>query len=601
MREKSGITHIHGFNIGTHSTSWHFSLHGYIQKYVGAGRYYLLTETHGLPIGSKSITYNPEVNQLAIPLIANIGLDVALLYLIESNDKKAFQASISRKEILNISKEDATKLYDSWIKVLDPYVVAGEKPVWHERECNIVLPMIARLCIWLDPKRVLNIIHLIWKIYGLCDNDAELLSTCYNSLPIDQAIEAWWEVMRLPISLDDGKQDIIKPNVHIQEWRGNKSTVDFIIAGLSNDSFDIRSAAMDRFCDIHLILPQKYQDEVDNAIFANFDKLLNFELISILGVVLQNGDERVWKDKFRAHLQERIVNFIESDISISRSSTPISTFDDFIITFIDCYRHLTQEQVNKILKKILDFLTDNYETLRDTNDSESLFGGLKRFLDQAMNHVNIFIAHIDASSLQNEIRNDLLKKFKLLSSSYPLIRTIVHLSFIGKSVDTSESVKDNKEFIKYSLEKDVISSDYNRMRDAFYAAAESQQLTKGNFSIQEIVKSAIDHIRDHLDSETYYILLLLPLWIAPNIIMKKNLGILFNILAELPQRISNAKDITAELKSDMLYYGGQLAGQISKTEFDDVDKTNCIESWQTFANSTSFPNDIRNGFFKGQK
>lgn len=599
--DKSGITHIHGFNIGTHGTSWHSGPRGYIRKYIGAGRYYLLTEIYGRPIGSKSTTYNSNVNQLAIPLIADAGLDVALLYLIESNDQQAFKASISRKVILGISKEDATKLYDTWIKVLEPYMESEKKPIWYERECNIVLPMITRLCVWLDPERVLKIIRFVRDRYGLYENDAELLSTCYNSLPIDKAIESWWETMTCPISLDSRNRDIVKPDVNIERWDGNKSIVNIIIEGLSNESLDIRSAAVNRFCDIHAILPKEYQEDIDKAILTNFDKLLRTDIISILGVELQSGDDRVWKDRFMMYLKECINKFLESDFKISSSSTPVSDFDNFVVTFIDCCRHLTQEQVNNIFKKILDFLEENYEVLRDTNDSESLFGGLKRFLNQAMNHVNIFIAHVDASSLQNELKNELLKKFKLLSNSYPLIRTIVRLSFIDKSGDTGESVKENREFIKDSLEKNVIFPDHNRMWDAFYAAVESQQLTKGNFSIQEIVKSAIDHIRYHLDSETYYILLLLPLWIAQNIIMKKNLRILFDILSELPQRILAAKDITAELKSDMLYYGGQLAGQISKTEFDDVDKIKCVENWQVFANSNAFPHDIRNGFFKGQE
>lgn len=137
------------------------------------------------------------------------------------------------------------------------------------------------------------------------------------------------------------------------------------------------------------------------------------------------------------------------------------------------------------------------------------------------------------------------------------------------------------------------------MKDAFFGAAESQRLTKGTFSIQAIVKSSIDHIRYHLDSETYYILLLLPLWINPNIIAKQNLGILFDILSDLPQRAIASKGISAELKSDILYYGGRLVGQIVKKEFEDVDKMNCIETWQSFANSHDFPQDIRNGYFEG--
>lgn len=322
-------------------------------------------------------------------------------------------------------------------------------------------------------------------------------------------------------------------------------------------------------------------------------------MISILCIDSQTGDNRVWMEKFLIYLQEQILKFSEASFNTSGSSAPIDAFDAFIVIFIACYKHLTEEQIKAIFKKILIFLKENYEVLRDTDDSESLFGGLKRFLNQAMEHVNIFISRVNVSYLPNDLRNELLKRFKLLSDSYPLIRTIVRLSFIDKSIDTNESVKENKQFIKNNLEKDVISSDHNRMKDAFFGAAESQRLTKRTFSIQAIVKSSIDHIRYHLDSETYYIILLLPLWINPNIIAKQNLGILFDILSDLPQRAIASKGISAELKSDILYYGGRLVGQIVKKEFEDVDKMNCIETWQSFANSHDFPQDIRNGYFEG--
>ncbi|MDE7025453.1 MAG: SIR2 family protein [Paramuribaculum sp.] len=599
--KKVGMTHTHGFNIGTHRTSWNSGSRGYIEKYVGAGRYYLITEAYGQPIGAKSMTYNSNINQLVLPLITEVRFNAALSYLVESNDKNALKSALSRQEILNISEEDAINLFDIWIKVLEPNIEPKTRFPWNGRERNVVLPLLVRLCVWLNFDRIFVLIKYIWNIYDSYHNNiSELLTTCYNSLPLDKAVELWWKVMNMPIILDERERDIIKPMVHIKEWMGNDSIVDIITNGIANDSLPIRRAAIDRFCDIHTILPKDAQEKIDNAIIAKFDSLLNTNLISILGVDLKPGDNRIWKDRFISYLNEQVVKFIESDFKISGSSVTVSAFDDQIVTFIDCCKHLTQEETNGVLKKILDFVNDNYTVLRDTNDADSLFGGLKRFLDLAMEHINIFIAEIDDAFVQNELRNELLDKIKLLSDSYPLIRAVVRLSFIGKSEDKGESVKENRQFIRNCLERDVISSDHNRMEDSFLAAAECQQLTKGNFSIQEIVKSSIDHIRYHLDSETKYILLLLPIWITSNVIMKQNLRILFDVLSMLPQRITDAKDIAAELKSDMLYFGGQLAGQISKVEFIDVDKTKCVESWQSFANSNTYPHDIRNGYFKGQ-
>lgn len=600
--EKSRISHVHDFDIGSHITTWRLGPRGYIQKYVGASRYYLLAEAYGQPLGTNTMTYNSEMNQLAIPLIAESSLDTAVLYLIESRDRQALKDTISRRVILGISEEDATKLYDFWIKVLEPYLMLERKPMKYGRECEIVLPLLARLCVWLNPVRILQLIKLIWIINDLYINDqSEFLVTCYNSLSKDKSVELWWEAMSRPIFLDHRRQEIIKPKVKIEKWNGNTTIVDIIIKGLSSDDLAICEAAVDRFYDIHAILPKDYQGKMDQAILANFDKLLNANLILPFGSYLQLNDNRVWKDRFITYLNKQVIKFTESDFQFSGVSGNLSTFDDFIVTFINCFQYLTQDEINGILRKISNSINDNYKVLHDTNYFNSTFGELKRGLDFIMGHLNTFMIKVDASFIHDALRNELLEKSKSLCDIFPLIRPIVHLSFMGKSIGPIASRKENRQFIKQKLEKDVISSDPKRIQDAFFAVVDSQQLTKGNFPIQEIVKSAIDHIHYCLDTTTNDILLSLPIWIKANLILKQNLRILFSILAELPQRIISSKDITPELKSDMLYYGGYLAGQIARTKFNGIDKSQCVKSWTAFADSHEFPHDIRNGFFKGQE
>ena len=85
------MTHTHGFNIATHGTFWNSGLRGYIEKYVGTGRYYLIT----------------------------------------------------------ISEEEAIYLFDTWIKVREPNIEPKARFPWDDRERNVVLPMIVRLCIGL--------------------------------------------------------------------------------------------------------------------------------------------------------------------------------------------------------------------------------------------------------------------------------------------------------------------------------------------------------------------------------------------------------------------------------------------------------------------
>lgn len=594
--EKPSVTHTHGFNIGTLGTSWHSGSSGYIEKYVGAGRYYLLAEAYGQPIGANSMTYNSNLNQLALPLIAEVGLDVALSYLVESNDKNTLNTTLSRQKILNISEKDAIKLFDSWIEVLMPYMESGNKPTWRSREINIVLPILARLCVWLNADRIVLIIKFIQRIYDSSQaNLSELLTTCYNSLPIDKAIEVWWSIMENPIVLDYRKCDIPKPHIKIEKWQGTDLTIDIIINGLANKSQDIRRVAVNRFFDIHTILPEEYREKIDHSILLHFDNLLNTRLISFLGISLIPDQDRIWKNKFITHLNSQVAKFQELDFKITGSSAIISNLDNYMVKFIDCYKHITTNQINLITEKILYFININFETLHDTHDSESFLGGMKRFLDSAMNYINRYIERIDCSLIHKGVREELLKKVIALKDQYPLAQAIVNLSFISQSNTFTD---DDKATIKQYLKNGITSSDKDWIIDAFSATGNCHRLTNGRFSVQEIVQTAIEKVHYLFNYETTYMLFGFQTWIQSNIIKKQNLKILFEILSSLPQRITKTQDISAELQADLLYYGGQLAACISKTQFNGIDSTECIKQWQVLANSKTIPNDIRNGYLR---
>ena len=596
--EISRITYSRGFNIGTHSTSWNSGRYGYIKKYVGAGRYFLMTEAYGMPIGTCTMSYNTNINQLALALISKINLDTTISYLIESNDKNALKTALSREAILNISEESATRLFDSLINVLEH--CQETESIWHSRRKNIILPILVRLCVWLDSDRICKIIEFIQKLYNSYpDNLPELLATCYNSLSIDKAIELWWKIMKSPIILNYQKHDMVKPILHIKEWRGNSSVIDIITNGMANESLDIRRAAVNRFCDIHTILPNQYRNKIDKAICSNFDNLSKTNLSSILGVTLQLNENRIWNEQFLKNLHLQLNTFLNSDFTITSSSQTITNFENLMVLFINCHRHLTSQQKNLIFRKILCFVDKNFEVLCTTKDSDSFFGGMKRFLDSAMIQVNEFISETDCSVIQKIVIHRLINKFTRLTSSYPLICAIVNLSLNTGTKKTNKPFKDNQRLIRHWMEKGVTSSNKNEMYDTFLAAKKCYNLSNGNFSIQGIVRISIDHLRYFLNDVTVSILRCYPLWIDSGIIKKSNLKVLLELLSMLPQRISEDKDISADLKKDLLYYGGYLAGIVSKTKFIDVDKTDCVNNWLSFTNSHNFPYDICNGYFKG--
>lgn len=141
--EKAGMTHTHGFNIATLGT-----LNSGLRGYTKICRNWSLL-SYNRSIMTKSITYNSNINQLALPLVAEVRFNAALSYLVESNDKNALKSALSRQEILNISEEEAIYLFDTWIKVREPNIEPKARFPWDDRERNVVLPMIVRLCIGL--------------------------------------------------------------------------------------------------------------------------------------------------------------------------------------------------------------------------------------------------------------------------------------------------------------------------------------------------------------------------------------------------------------------------------------------------------------------
>lgn len=590
----SGVSHSHGFNIGSHSTTWSTGPYGYFMKYVGAGRYYLMAEACGLPVGAKHVTHNSDVNKLALPLIAEISPDAALLYLVESNDGSAMKTTVSRKLILSMSAEHATELFDSWMKLLEFLDGSYMTPDERERECKVIIPTLARLCVWLDTGRTVRMIHLIWKLYDYVDMPG-LLTTCYNSLPPDKAEAVCMEALERPILPGN---DIIRPDVPLRNWRGSEKIVDIIVEGLSSESSEIRQSALNRFCDVRNVLSQTYKDAIDEAILKNFDRLDDSNFMSILGVDMKPGEDRVWKEKFTARLQERLDKFAETDFKIAGSSISISDFESCIITFIDCSRHLTAEMTKRICGIILEFITVNFDVLKDTEDSDSFWGGLKRYLDSAMSYAGMLICRMDISCVQSRIKDELLKNFIQLRDKYVLLEAIYNLSF---NYETGKGIsRENLRFLKNCIETDTLSHKSERISDAFSTFVKLRQSCGRSFTGRGIVKTVIDYLRYQIDSTTGYVLFYLYKWIESEVIDKGNLRLLFSNLSSLLPRITAADDIPAELKSDILYYGCQLAGLVSRIDFKDVDKTECVETWRIFAESEMYPLDIRNGFWRGR-
>ncbi len=597
--DSNGRRRKHNFNIGTYRTSWSSGRTGYILKYIGATRFFQISERYGYPVGSNYITYNEVWNKAALPLIAAISTRSSVLLLNEVNNRDALDEAFNRNIVSSIDKVSAYKFFEFWIAKLEGYCTESNWAIGKGRFGNVIIPMLSRLSIWVNESDIIKLIEIIWKLYDNSWYDfAADLRLAYNSLDNHQSEEIWWKVLAHPITLGYRKEDLPHPSAVVDEWKGNVAVINIIKDGLVSTSYDIRRAAIYRLCLVYQLLPPEFKLTIDQLISDNFDAIKSPDFLSHLGVWRSMGNH-VWDEQFEGVLHERLDRFKDSQVTEFHSSNDIENFTNDLMVFVNSMKILTENEKNEIILKIAEFFSSNGKQLMK-DDSESLLGGFKRFYDDTVLMINHFISDSNYYNLEDDVRNTILSSVVELSPIYNTTAIIIELSFKLNNKKNLYCSNDEKLEIIRQIKNNINSKEENRIAGAFESLVRFNTLSNNRAAIQDIIQDVINQIKFLYNEQSVIYLKHLSVWVKAGIIKSANLNNLIKILIELPSKALMLKD-KAELTADLLYYGAKLVGFMSVMALKSEAFRGCIEDWKNLCEDESLPNDIRKGFKFGQQ
>lgn len=590
-------TTTHGFNIGTSTTTWHLSHKGYFHRYIGSGRFYLLAEIYGYPIGSREISYDKRLNGISLPILAELDFGVAVNYLMEINNEEVTDKALSRRALFHLGFEEPSRLFDEWIEKINPKGISKMNFRRKNREFNTMLRVFARGSVWLDDEKTLQLIHILWDIddFSYSKRDS-YLRTCYNSLSAIKREEVWWEIMNSPIKLSSNFSDLIKPQIAINSWKGDDNTIEAIITGLESPHRDLRHVAMNRFCEVQSLMPDDLREEVDAVITERFGNIIDNDFSDYLGHCLKRVPNRRWEPLLRDYFTKKFADALTKDYTFVNSSAPISDFESFIISCINCRSCLSSLQTEQVLSKIIDFFELNRKEMMKQREPSPFLGGMRDFFGNAVVHIVDFIAATDVSVMPEDLLKRLLRLLVEIGDTYPTLVAVANIFLQqGSKIDIGKAEL-SRQLIKEWMKKGVVSQKQERMRDAFRAVIKSHKLTNGVLGLNDVVKPAIELLKLVINETTKNIIIHLFNVLNYPILGKRKTKLLVDIMAELPERILIDNGISAELKADLLYYGLRLARKLEPLHSDEVDVSRCAAAWHEILNSPTIANDIKRGY-----
>lgn len=595
--KSGGVKKIHGFNIGSESTTWHSGTRGYNTMYLAAGNYFQMAEEYGKPIGREYGTFNADILRKTISLLSEINANVAIGYLIEGNDTDAVEKGFSRSLFFGkTDRSQFTGIFNEWLKMLSEITKESDNKLSYRIE-NVVIPLLAHLSVYAEPGKLSSFADILESMHGEYRYDIrEYVVTVYNSLPLEECRRRWWKLMSLPVKLDYNERDYPLPGAIIRTWEGNNDVVNAIVEALKSDDNGIRTSGIERLQSVYEILPADAMARIEPVITDRWDSFKDTNLISILATYDDDIDNRSWAELLKNDVSEIYHKFLSMPDEKVTSSELISDFAGWLAVMIDCCKLLTTEQIEHILEKICNFIASNIDSVTK-DDSLTMFGGMHRFWQNAMSIVNIFVARCDLSKIKSGLKGDLQEQFYSLRSLYPLAQSIAAIITSDGNFMSSTRKRDHTKMRKVIF--DGICSERKWMiNDAFEAALICREASKDRFGMQNIAEEVINRLHYRPDRISVRYIKNLYIWIKGGILTDAQFDKLCKFLRELPQLVIQDSSIDAEIKSDLLYYAGRLVARIGDNP-NPGKQHDCYVDWLLLSADENIPADIRKGFAIG--
>lgn len=433
---------IHNFKLGSYSNTWSMGPGGFVIDYLYSQRWFALKEKVGLTF----YVVDEKFHQHCIDRMFSYDWRFAWDKLLVVASSKLVRETLSRKFLALISRKEANEIFDEYIGYLDCY---GEIMNAHQKgvvRYNLV-HMLGRLCSVITEDRVMHYAKSLMKFD--VRTVSEILSFVYDFLPTEKLS------LLMPEAL--AKFDIRTPyEIGIQLPSNRK-----------NLSFPIDAALLAKICDGFSSKELKKQSEAYSlCVFLWEDKTLRAAdkehlenairkwratnestEVHYSYNLLEANDEEL--PRLNALVQKAVDDFCGGDYVCNGSSDILSLCSSNLEKVCIHDKRLSEEQIQNVFDKIVDFVHQNLSTLTGENDDEMFFGGIRSILNEIMSYISSFVCWHSHDIVGNGCLNLFSSDLETISNKG--YRCLPMLVWLTSTRDTLLLADEMKERLKKSL------------------------------------------------------------------------------------------------------------------------------------------------------
>ena len=586
--DTSGVYRIHNFNINDKQITWKSGISGFNREYLNIYRFVQLYEAVGYPFGLCNMTINGDDFQTLLPKLMEDETSYVLSVMIRSCNKKLVESCLTRTSLLRITRKQANEIFDEMIEWCEKYSM-DKNEVLQKRIFHVIIPLLSKLCVKLSSDRILKLFQYHKTIYYQYQNyyDSKLVACIYNCLNDEDLLKIINELLECSIQPLRNK-DILFPSRGYEKYTVSDSSLEIIEQGLYHDSEVFQNCAYDRLVKIWDCVLSEEQIVRITQIVCKWRSGNNLSLIYRYSYNMIPYNKSLDVRNSEEICNQDVDALLKQDYTYDRSSSYIQNLDNNLGLLKPNLKVISLEQHELIIEKIKGFLEDNEERLK-FDDANSFFGGMRRFCSDLFFEINYYITHANLKGLNQELTHsfiDILQRYRTYGLN--TLESMAKLYCINRKPD-----KATLETLRNEIQRGIIAADEDKIEDCLCALS---QLADNECNIQELIILTINYVEasqnEHINRHINFIVGLLKQGEIGTKAVKK----IPNLLSILSYAISEYK-IGDEYKTEIRYYANMLAGVFSQFKPDD----NSVKLWKAITDNDETFNDVRQGFYKGQK
>lgn len=582
IKKQPRHTDEHGFNIDHVTNSTHMHQGGFVPSYLNPFRYIRLSYLHG---NTSYLTggYDRDEYARVLRSLAKHHLYQAIGLTIRSGNNKLVESVVCRENLSQIKSDEVSVIFADLFELL--------KESFKESNRNglsisysVLLPIIQRLCTRGSDENINDLFNFVLEhsTDGRIQRN-DILETIYKSASKGQREMMYVAVMNTPISLDSKHNDIIFPEV-----RAKIEITDNILSNIQsyiskkdrrNDAYSRLLSLLD--CDLNDDGKKSLQDIIVNwraKECKDINALYSYHVVHCV-------DEQDAKNE-KKWIADCVRLFLEKDFVFEKSSEVFCDFTHFVGNLIPAIYKLSDEDIEKVLRKICDTLVAFYPTLKN-DDSEELMGGFRHFSNMMFSEVERVFTQIDFNKVKIDIKQDLTKVLlDYLETHHPCLLLLCLIQ--NDDIDTLAASASNRLFSR------TPESRFDAMRSLFYLFKNNEEKFDGEKSFKYI-QSLVYYLKYSQSKNIIEYIRFLRDIASEGMIANTYINLVFDALLEIHNHISEY-DLQYEFKLDIVYHCCELAGVLSTF----INEPNAaISAWKKTSDDSEEFRDVRLGFAKG--